>query len=126
MLPMSATQPGGCHKGDDYLRHAEYPRYCDLCTRDVKKLSNRFEFAQHLRTMHCTKEGGSFICRYGPNSVCQTLPLEGVSDRDYEAHIRKCHANFVFDKQPTMDKAEEKKKRSSSNSTFTTQRYAMI
>uniref|UniRef100_A0A0R3RKK2 C2H2-type domain-containing protein n=1 Tax=Elaeophora elaphi TaxID=1147741 RepID=A0A0R3RKK2_9BILA len=94
MLPISSTQlPGGSHGADSYRCNVEYPRYCDLCTRDVRKFFNRFEFAQHLRAMHCTKEGGSFICRYGPNRVCQTLPLEGVSDRDYEAHIRKCHAD---------------------------------
>lgn len=34
--------------------------------------------------------------RYGPNGVCQTLPLEGVSDRDYAAHIRKCHTSSDF------------------------------
>ncbi|EJW76648.1 hypothetical protein WUBG_12444 [Wuchereria bancrofti] len=109
------------YEDDDYRRNVEYPRQCDLCTRDVKKLSNRFEFAQHLRAVHCTREGGSFICRYGPNGVCQTLPLEGVSDRDYEAHIRKCHASFVFDKQ-----TDGKKTRSSSNAVFTIQRYDII
>ncbi|VDN07711.1 unnamed protein product [Thelazia callipaeda] len=72
----------------------DYPRYCDLCNHDMKKLSNRFEFAQHLRALHSTREGGSFICRYGPNGVCQTLPLEGVSDHDYEAHIRKFHSTI--------------------------------
>ncbi|KAL3986143.1 hypothetical protein ACH3XW_41525 [Acanthocheilonema viteae] len=95
MFPISSTQvAGGNYGGDSYGSNVEYPRCCDLCTRDVRKFSNRFEFAQHLRAMHCTKEGGSFICRYGPNRVCQTLPLEGVSDHDYEVHIRKCHANF--------------------------------
>lgn len=121
---MSITQKAyDSYEDEDYRRNAEYPRQCDLCTRDVKKLSNRFEFAQHLRAVHCTKEGGSFICRYGPNGVCQTLPLEGVSDRDYEAHIRKCHASFVFDKQSTVDKAEGKKMRSSSNPVFTIQSF---
>ncbi|VDN17543.1 unnamed protein product [Gongylonema pulchrum] len=71
---------------------AQYSRCCDLCSQEVV-LCSRFEFAQHLRRMHCTREGGSFICRYGSNGVCQSLPLEGVSDDDYEAHIRKCHAN---------------------------------
>ncbi|CAG9535585.1 unnamed protein product [Cercopithifilaria johnstoni] len=123
MLPTSSTQiVGGSHGGDNYRCDAEYPRYCDLCTEAVKKFSDRLEFAQHLRAMHCTKEGGSFICRYGPNRVCQTLPLEGVSDHDYEAHIRKCHANFVLGKQPAMAKAEGKTKHSSSNPTFTIQR----
>lgn len=31
------------------------------------------------------------IYRYGLNGVCQMLPVEGVSDEDYEKHIRKCH-----------------------------------
>ncbi|VDK82349.1 unnamed protein product [Litomosoides sigmodontis] len=123
MFPMSSTQVADGSRGsDNYRCGVEYPRCCDLCAGDVKKLSNRFEFAQHLRAFHCTKEGGSFICRYGPNRVCQTLPLEGVSDRDYEAHIRKCHADFAFDKQSTMDNHEEKKKHFSSNATFTIQR----
>lgn len=65
MLPLSSTQvTNGSHEADDYRRNVEYPRYCDLCTRNARKLSNRFEFVQHLRAMHCTKEGGSFICRY--------------------------------------------------------------
>lgn len=54
----------GSHGCDDCRPNVEYPRYCDLCTPDVKELYNRFEFAQHLRAMHCTKEGGSFICRW--------------------------------------------------------------
>lgn len=65
MLPISSTQvAGGNRGGDNCRRSVEYPRCCDLCSRDVKKFSNRFEFAQHLRAFHCTKEGGSFICRY--------------------------------------------------------------
>lgn len=49
------------------------------------------EFAQHLRDFHCSKEGGSFVCRYGMNGVCPSLPLEGVSDRDYEDHVARDH-----------------------------------
>ncbi|EEC14089.1 vacuolar protein-sorting protein, putative [Ixodes scapularis] len=49
------------------------------------------EFARHLRDTHCSKEGGSFVCRYGNNDVCASLPLEGVSDEDYEAHVLKHH-----------------------------------
>ncbi|XP_076464051.1 vacuolar protein sorting-associated protein 54-like isoform X2 [Babylonia areolata] len=49
------------------------------------------EFAQHLRDFHCSKEGGSFVCRYGMNGVCPSLPLEGVSDRDYDDHVSKDH-----------------------------------
>jgi hypothetical protein len=35
------------------------------------------------------------------NGVCQTLPIEGVSDSDYDFHIRKHHifkSNFCFPK----------------------------
>lgn len=49
------------------------------------------EFAEHLRSKHCSKEGGSFVCRYGRNGVCPSLPVEGVSDIDYEAHVQKSH-----------------------------------
>ncbi|KAG0433097.1 hypothetical protein HPB47_020248 [Ixodes persulcatus] len=41
--------------------------------------------------VHLRKEGGSFVCRYGNNDVCASLPLEGVSDEDYEAHVLKHH-----------------------------------
>lgn len=47
---------------------------------------------RHLRHKHCTQEGGSFVCRYGDNKVCCTLPVEGVSDADYEQHVYKHHA----------------------------------
>lgn len=47
----------------------------------------------HLRSRHCTREGGSFVCRYGFNGVCASLPLDGVSDRDYDAHVAKYHVN---------------------------------
>lgn len=50
---------------------------------------------RHLRERHCTKEGGSFVCRYGYNGVCASLPLDGVSDRDYESHVTKYHVNHV-------------------------------
>lgn len=45
----------------------------------------------HIRERHSTQEGGSFVCRYGPNSVCPSLPLDGVDDRDFEAHIQRYH-----------------------------------
>lgn len=47
---------------------------------------------RHLRNKHCTQEGGSFVCRYGENNVCCTLPVDGVNDSDYERHIFKHHA----------------------------------
>lgn len=46
---------------------------------------------RHLRDHHCTREGGSYVCRYGLNGVCSSLPLDGVSDHDYDAHICRYH-----------------------------------
>jgi vacuolar protein sorting-associated protein 54 len=47
-------------------------------------------------------EGGSFVCRYGYNSVCSSLPVDGVSDKDYEAHVEKYHVS------QSMKEIEEK------------------
>lgn len=46
-----------------------------------------------MRDKHCTIEGGSFVCHYGYNGVCSSLPLDGVSDKDYEAHVEKYHVS---------------------------------
>ncbi|KFB45588.1 AGAP008353-PA-like protein [Anopheles sinensis] len=54
---------------------------------------NSSEFVRHLRQQHCTVEGGSYVCRYGYNGVCSSLPLDGVSDRDYDMHVTRCHVN---------------------------------
>ncbi|XP_058981151.1 vacuolar protein sorting-associated protein 54-like [Musca domestica] len=64
---------------------------CYYCPRENFKAVN--EFVKHLRERHCTREGGSFVCRYGFNGVCPSLPLDGVSDRDYDAHVAKYHVN---------------------------------
>ncbi|TMW39315.1 hypothetical protein DOY81_015605, partial [Sarcophaga bullata] len=64
---------------------------CYYCTRENFKTIA--EFVKHLRERHCTREGGSFVCRYGFNGVCPSLPLDGVSDRDYDAHVAKYHVN---------------------------------
>lgn len=53
------------------------------------------EFCRHLRELHCTREGGSFVCLYGPNGVCPSLPIEGVSDKDYEDHVTRDHAGEI-------------------------------
>ncbi len=42
------------------------------------------------------------MCRYGYNGVCSSLPLDGVSDKDYEAHVEKYHVN------QSMKEIEEK------------------
>ena len=31
------------------------------------------------------------MCKYGKNGVCPSLPVEGVSDRDYEDHVARDH-----------------------------------
>ncbi|XP_065358306.1 vacuolar protein sorting-associated protein 54 [Calliphora vicina] len=64
---------------------------CYYCPRENFKAVS--EFVKHLRERHCTREGGSFVCRYGFNGVCPSLPLDGVSDRDYDAHVAKYHVN---------------------------------
>lgn len=33
------------------------------------------------------------MCRYGYNGVCSSLPLDGVNDKDYEAHVERYHLN---------------------------------
>ncbi|KAF1749897.1 hypothetical protein GCK72_016442 [Caenorhabditis remanei] len=73
-----------------------YPRTCDYCEPTLEFLSST-ELARHIRQDHTTQEGGSFLCRYGEHGVCQKLPLEGVCDLDFEAHIRRCHTTS----QPT-------------------------
>ncbi|XP_054169072.1 vacuolar protein sorting-associated protein 54-like [Oppia nitens] len=64
---------------------------CDVCTNRDEVFESAALFARHLRDVHSTREGGSHVCRYGPNNICSSLPVEGVSDRDYESHIAKCH-----------------------------------
>ncbi|XP_068729722.1 vacuolar protein sorting-associated protein 54-like [Montipora capricornis] len=66
---------------------------CAICSDKIFFRTPR-EFSVHLRQVHCTKEGGSFVCRYGKNGVCPSLPVEGVSDKDYEAHVRKNHTKL--------------------------------
>lgn len=39
-----------------------YPRHCDLC-QPLFMISDPSDFARHLRRIHSTKEGGSFVCR---------------------------------------------------------------
>ena len=68
---------------------ADLWKKCEYCKENFKSVGN---FCRHLRDFHCTKEGGSFTCRFGRNGVCQSLPVDGVSDLDYEDHIVKDHA----------------------------------
>ena len=70
---------------------------CTLCQQKGHLKATSFvfksprEFCGHLREYHCTKEGGSYVCRYGPNGVCPSLPVDGVSDQDYEDHVARDH-----------------------------------
>lgn len=63
-------------------------RKCALCSIAMR---TQTDFLKHLRDKHCAKEGGSFVCRYGLHGVCPTLPVDGVSDIDYEYHVAKDH-----------------------------------
>lgn len=62
---------------------------CSLCVDHAFKTPQ--DFRLHLRKNHCKKEGGSYVCCYGNNNICGSLPLEGVSDQDYEFHVVKHH-----------------------------------
>ena len=66
----------------------------------------------HLRSVHCSQEGGSFVCLYGENQVCSSLPVEGISDTDYEQHIYKHHV-FI-----TNNHQHHKRKSSSMSSIY--------
>ena len=68
-------------------------RACSICTNKTEFKGPR-EFCRHLRDFHCSKEGGSFVCQYGANGVCSTLPVEGVNDRDYVEHVMREHARI--------------------------------
>lgn len=44
------------------------------------------------------------MCRYGLNDVCSSLPLDGVSDYDYDAHISRYHLQeFVSQSKQSCD-----------------------
>ncbi|KAL2736024.1 vacuolar protein sorting-associated protein 54 isoform X1 [Vespula squamosa] len=64
---------------------------CEYCTNLTFKHIQ--DFIRHLRDHHCSREGGSYVCLYGYNGVCTSLPVEGVSDKDYVAHATK-HATM--------------------------------
>ncbi|CAK9797671.1 Vacuolar protein sorting-associated protein 54 [Anthophora plagiata] len=64
---------------------------CEYCANLTFKQID--DFVRHLRDQHCSREGGSFVCLYGYNGVCTSLPVEGVSDKDYVAHAMK-HAKM--------------------------------
>ncbi|XP_046687628.1 LOW QUALITY PROTEIN: vacuolar protein sorting-associated protein 54-like [Homalodisca vitripennis] len=78
------------------------------------------QFIEHLRSKHCTQEGGSFVCRYGENNVCCTLPVEGVNDLDYERHVFKHHTtanNKAGSRKVSQSKSETGGERWTSHTT---------
>lgn len=66
----------------------EHESFADDVAEFSLFFSSRF---RHLRERHCSIEGGSFVCRYGYNGVCSSLPVDGISAKDYDAHIQKYH-----------------------------------
>jgi len=45
------------------------------------------------------------VCHYGMNGVCPSLPVEGVSDRDYDDHVARDHVageSFVSTKAQSI------------------------
>lgn len=86
----------GSGVGTPSLANAHCWQQCLYCSGQSFKLPN--DFIKHIRECHCAKEGGSFVCRYGYNGVCSSLPLEGVSDQDYEDHVLKHHAFTMHSK----------------------------
>lgn len=68
-------------------------KFCLLCGTKTVFLTPG-EFKGHLRMYHSTQEGGSFVCKYGRNNVCPSLPVDGVDQDDYENHVEKCHVRL--------------------------------
>jgi len=64
---------------------------CQMCKNET--FNSPKCFASHLKMVHCRKEGGSYICTYGPNYLCKNLPLEGVCSKDYEIHVSRYHVS---------------------------------
>ncbi|KAF7492424.1 Vacuolar protein sorting-associated protein 54 [Sarcoptes scabiei] len=64
-------------------------KQCKFCLNEI--FDSPFQFGNHLRIYHSKIEGGSHVCSYGPNGMCPLLPYEGVSGRDYDSHVAKCH-----------------------------------
>ncbi|OTF80630.1 vacuolar protein sorting-associated protein 54-like protein [Euroglyphus maynei] len=88
---------------------------CEFCAND-ETFSSPFHFGNHLRTYHSKIEGGSHVCSYGPNAMCPLLPYEGVSGRDYETHVAKCHIFPTTTTQTTSDIKQEINKKTNNDS----------
>ena len=65
-------------------------KICVICRNGIT-FKTAGEFTQHIRDFHCSKEGGSFVCKYGLNGVCSLLPPEGVNGEDYNDHVFRDH-----------------------------------
>ncbi|XP_077286068.1 VPS54 subunit of GARP complex scat [Arctopsyche grandis] len=70
-------------------------RRCRWCS--APPFATPDDFLRHLRDRHCSREGGSFVCQYGDNGVCSSLPLDGVAGNDYESHVRRRHMSSEED-----------------------------
>ncbi|KAF7996326.1 hypothetical protein HCN44_001958 [Aphidius gifuensis] len=79
---------------------------CEYCSNLTFKRHQ--DFVRHLREQHCTIEGGSYVCKYGYNAVCSSLPLEGVSDKDYVIHVTK-HATMQQQQQQRKTNGDDDK-----------------
>jgi len=64
-------------------------RFCKFC--QDKKFASKSAFISHLTTNHSSIEGGSYICLYGDNKICNACPGVGVSHTDYIKHVNKHH-----------------------------------
>lgn len=74
---------------------------CRVCKKNENTVTFKSprDFASHLKMVHCRKEGGSYICTYGPNLLCRNLPLEGVSGKDYDIHVSRFHVAPCVEQQ---------------------------
>ncbi|XP_047133571.1 vacuolar protein sorting-associated protein 54 isoform X1 [Hydra vulgaris] len=69
---------------------SNFRRKCLYC-KQQQYFSYADDFRNHLKNLHCGKEGGSFVCQYGRNNVCSILPIEGANEKEYLTHIEKVH-----------------------------------
>ena len=85
----------GSSTSDSTSQYTVAWKKCNYCNQGDSSFRSPKAFCQHLRDFHSTREGGSYICHYGPNNVCPSLPVEGVSDRDYEDHVARDHVPSI-------------------------------
>ena len=84
-------------------------KFCDLNQKEkgkTLKFYSSCDFYNHLKETHCVKEGGSYVCLYGYNGVCPSLPIEGVSEVDYKDHVNKVHGHSSAENISKMETGE--------------------